>query len=310
MIHLSMNKVTKVLFYPLIRFCEYLGVHHPVLLVKLRYWARFKKLPDLKNPKDLNEKILWSKLYSDTSEWVRLGDKYRVREYVESLGLGDILTRLYAAWFSIEEVNFDILPQKFILKSNNGDGKGQNKIVDKMALGGGTEDLLKLISSWLNKKNVGALGAEPHYRKMKPCVIAEELLTNDKVSAKYSNSIIDYKFWCFGGVPEYIFCVTNRTNETFDIMVYDKDWNAHPEHCVFSSSHRSAEIIPKPKNFERMKEIVAKLSKGFPYLRVDLYNLDGKIYFGELTFSSLGGMMNYFTPQFLLEMGGKVDLES
>ena len=111
-----------------------MGNHFPVTLVKIRYRYVFKKSLDLKSPKDLNEKILWAKLFSDTTEWTRLADKYEVRNYVESLGLGDTLVKLYAVWFSKEEVNFDCLPETFIIKANNGDGKGTNKIIKKSEL--------------------------------------------------------------------------------------------------------------------------------------------------------------------------------
>ena len=86
--NISTNKTLSVILAPVIKFCEYLGNHHPVLLVKIRYFAKFKKMPNLKNPQDLNEKILWLKLFSDTTKWTELADKYKVRKYVESLGLG------------------------------------------------------------------------------------------------------------------------------------------------------------------------------------------------------------------------------
>ena len=99
--------------------------------MKLRYRYVFKKRLDLKNPRDLNEKILWAKLYSDTTRWTELADKHQVRDYVEKIGLGDILVKLYATWYKKEDINWDVLPDKFIIKANNGDGKGTNKIIDK-----------------------------------------------------------------------------------------------------------------------------------------------------------------------------------
>ena len=93
-------------------------------------------------------------------------------------------------------------------------------------------------------------------------------------------------------------------------MTYDLNWIAHPEFSVFNSDYQQGEIMPKPKNFEKMIEIAEKLSQGFPELRVDLYNVQGKIYFGELTFTSQGGFMDYFTPEFLRELGGKFQISS
>lgn len=131
MFHPTLSKSGRFFFAPLIKFCEFLGNHYPELLLMLRYRYVFKKSLDLKNPRDLNEKILWAKLYSDTTRWTELADKRQVRDYVEKLGLGDILVKLYATWYKTEDINWDILPDKFIIKANNGDGKGTNKIIDK-----------------------------------------------------------------------------------------------------------------------------------------------------------------------------------
>lgn len=108
-----------------------MGNHFPETLLKIRYRYVFKKSLNLTNPQDLNEKILWAKLYSDTSKWTELADKRAVRDYVEKIGLGDILVKLYATWYKKEDVNFDVLPETFIIKANNGDGKGTNKIIRK-----------------------------------------------------------------------------------------------------------------------------------------------------------------------------------
>jgi len=134
MFHPTLSKSGRFFFGPLIKLCEFMGKHFPATLLKIRYRYVFKKPLDLKNPKDLNEKILWAKLYSDTTKWTQLADKFEVRKYVESLGLGDTLVKLYAVWYSVNDVNFDMLPESFIIKANNGDGKGTNKIIRKSEL--------------------------------------------------------------------------------------------------------------------------------------------------------------------------------
>ena len=93
-------------------------------------------------------------------------------------------------------------------------------------------------------------------------------------------------------------------------MTYDREWNAHPEYSVFNDNYRKGRLLPKPENFERMREIAEKLSEDFPCVRVDLYNINGDIYFGELTFTSLGGLMNFYTDDFLLRAGDLIDLSS
>lgn len=157
-----------------------MGDHCPVTLLKIRYDFVFKKKLNLKNPRDLNEKILWAKLFSDTSQWTRLADKYEARKYVEEIGLGETLVKLYAVWYKKEDVDFDTLPETFIIKANNGDGKGTNKIIRKAELTPEKmQEYLKIIDEWLHRKNIGALHAEPHYKGMRPCVIAEEVLPCD-----------------------------------------------------------------------------------------------------------------------------------
>lgn len=305
--HPTLSSSGRILLWPVIRFCEFLGTHYPPVLVRLRYWVKFKRRLNLKNPQDLNEKILWAKLYSDTSQWTELADKRRVRDYVERIGLGDILVKLYATWYRVEDVDFEQLPETFIIKANNGDGKGTNKIIRKSELTDKKEKEVKaLIGQWLKKKRIGALSAEPQYKGMRPCVIAEEVLPLEP----NSSSLTDYKMWCFNGRCDYIWICKDRCaggNSAY-VMTYDKSWHPHPEFSVFNSDYLQADVMPKPKNFERMVEIAETLSSGFPECRVDLYNINGKIYFGELTFTSQGGFMDFYTPEFLRMLGEKFDI--
>lgn len=308
MFHPTLSKSGRLFFAPLIKFCEFLGNHYPELLLKLRYRYVFKKSLDLKNPRDLNEKIIWAKLYSDTSRWTELADKYRVRGYVESLGLGDTLVKLYDVWYKKEDVNLDALPDKFIIKANNGDGKGTNKIINKAEFTNPNKkrELISMVDEWLHRRNIGALHAEPQYKGMKPCVVVEEVLPLEKGAT----SLTDYKMWCFNGKCYYTWICNDRSagGNSAHVMTYDMDWNAHPEFSVFNSDYLRGDIIPKPKNFDKMVGIAEKYSKGFPELRVDLYNIDGKIYFGELTFTSQGGFMDFFTPEFNRILGDKFDI--
>lgn len=307
MFHPTLSKSGRFFFAPIIKFCEYLGNHHPEILLKIRYRVVFKKKLNLKDPQDLNEKILWSKLYSDTSRWVDLADKYEVRKYVEGLGLGDILVKLYSVWYSPEEVNLNKLPEEFIIKANNGDGKGTNKIIRKDSSNKDQESQVRqMIRQWLGRKNIGSLHAEPHYNKMRPAVIAEEVLQ----LKDGESTLTDFKLWCFNGKCHYIWACGNRnaTGNSAYVMTYDTQWNAHPEYSVFNSDYKQANVMPRPQNLEKMIEIAERLSMGFPILRVDLYNIDGRIYFGEMTFTSQGGFMDYYTPEFLNHMGQQVSI--
>lgn len=314
MIHPTLSKRGRIICAPVISFFCFLGKRNPELLLKIRYYLTFGKRLNLNNPQNLNEKILWAKLYSDTSDWSVLADKYKVRDYVVKKGLGSCLVKLYGCWDKIQDFDFSQLPENFILKANNGDGKGTNmpvrgksKLTDDQK-----KDIIKTIDGWLHRKNIGLLHAEPHYKAIHPMIIAEELLS----IPEEESSLIDYKLWCFNGKVHYIFTCSDRSEggASVHIMLYDKNWNACPQYLIFSSNYPKGEIIPKPANLDKMIEIAETLSKGFPELRVDLYNLEpenkkGKIYFGELTFTSLGGLMYYFSPEFLQKAGSLFNIE-
>lgn len=278
----------------------------PIQIARLKHFYKFHKFPNYEHPTDINEKINWIKFYGDTSHWADLADKFKVREYVESLGLKEILVPLYGRWDKASDVNWNTLPNQFVLKVNNGCG---DVLVccDKERLNKSfvVKEYDKLVSTIY-----GDVTGEPHYAKIQPCIIAEKLLDIKKQPISTS-SLIDYKIWCFNGKPYCTFCAWNRSSKGIDVGVYDIEWNYHPEWLVFTSHYRKGkELIPKPINYEYMLEIAARLSFGFPVLRVDLYEVDAKIYFGELTFTSLGGFMDYFTPEVLIDMGNHVVLET
>lgn len=168
----------------------------PATLTKIYYKDKMHKPLNLKNPKDLNEKIQWLKLYSDTSMWPVLADKYRMRQYVADHKLGHMLTKLYGVWERTEDIDFNSLPEKFVIKLNNGCGdaiivKDKSKI-DERAI----QKKMRIAL----KKRFGVDSCEPHYLKIPPRIIAEELLEDPSVSS-FSRSLVDYKLWCFDGVP-------------------------------------------------------------------------------------------------------------
>ena len=278
----------------------------PITTVKLRFLIRFKRFPDLKHPHDLNEKILYLKLFSDTSQWTQLADKYKVRDYVKSCGLESILIPLYGVWERVEDIPFDELPQRFILKANNGDGKGTNVKVDKAKMSDADwASLRKRLQEWLSANHIGALSGEPQYRDIKPMILAEELLP----CGEGETSLIDYKLWSFNGEPYSFLICSERQEDGFHTTVdcYDMNWNRFPENMQ-ASPHISVatKAIPRPACLDEMIEVARKLSKPFPEVRVDLYAVNGKLYFGEMTFTSLGGMMDYYTPEYLRKMGERV----
>lgn len=277
------------------------------MVAKARYKKTFGRFPDFNHPKNLNEKILWLSLHSDISQWTRLADKYSVREYVKEKGLEDTLVQLYGVWEKAEDIEWSKLPESFVLKTTN--GSGTNIIVnDKKQLG--INQATVTIDKWLHTQ-IARTTTEFHYKNIKPLVIAEEFLRNPADIEAFSSTLIDYKVWCFNGKAQYVWACSNRVGISTEVAMFDRDWNYHPEMSVFTEHYKEqSNLVPKPKNLLRMLEIAEILSKGFPVVRVDLYNLDGKIYFGEMTFTSLGGQMDFYTQDALLKMGNMVDISN
>ena len=271
-------------------------------LAELLYENEFNRKINWEHPEDLNQWINWISFNSDTSQWPQLADKLAVREYVKEKGFGDILIPLLGKWENPEYISFDNLPDKFVLKANNGSGDVR-VILDK-----NKEDLgeiRKYFQSILGTK-FGKESAEPHYLKIKPYVIAEALLDKEKQSIP-STSLIDYKFWCFNGKPVCCFVVTDRSKESFTVDLYtaDDNWGKIDKgNLVFDHHHKpSLQSLPKPQNLQKMILIASELSKGLPQSRIDLYEVDDKVYFGEITLTSMCGRMKYFTPSYLNVLG-------
>lgn len=286
------------------RMAARIGRKHPELITRIRYRLRFHKKLNLDNPRNLNEKIQYLSLRTDTSEWTRLTDKYAVREYVEECGLGHILNRLYGVWDSAAEIEFNDLPDKFIIKTTHGSG---DAILVRDKKTADLEGIRRRVAATLNE-TYGLSEGNPHYSRIKPRVVVEELIENDPESARYSSSLIDYKIWCFNGKAYYIWACTSRTAHSTKVMTYDSGWNAHPEYSVFNSHYMRDGLIPRPENLKLMLENAERLAAPFPVVRVDLFNLAGRIVFGEMTFTSLGGLMDFYTDAFLLETGLKIEL--
>lgn len=255
---------------------------------------------DWDNPRDLNEKINWMKLYSDTTEWTRLADKYLARDYIkEKLG-EDVLPKLYGVWKRAEDIDFDKLPDSFVMKTNHGCG-GVVVVEDKSELD--TEKVRKEMAEAVSHK-FGYKTLEPHYMKIPPVIMAEQLIEND---ADFSTSIVDYKVWCINGIPQCILMCSDRTGKKCTLSWYDPEWNFLPD--VNSGRHAGDyKEIPRPVCLEQMLEYATTLAEGFPQVRVDFYIEKGRLYVGELTFTSQGGYMDYLSRDFSLKLGEKVPL--
>ena len=259
---------------------------------------------DMITPKHLIEKITWLQFNTDTSLWTLCADKFRMREYVNHCGLSSYLPILYGHWDNLDSFNISTLPNEFVLKANNGCGtviivKDKTKIE--------VNALIKTMKSWLSRP-YGYHGAQTHYLRIKPCILAEEVLSNTGVQKTLSPlSLIDYKIWCFNGEPECCLITYNRTAKGIYIDMYDLQWNRIDNFLQGTSHcHLNKDIlIPKPICWEEMLKIAKTLAQPFQEVRVDLYVVNDKPYIGELTFTSGYG---YFTEDYYNFLGNKIEL--
>lgn len=288
------------------KYLKYRVNKNPILEINRYYNFVFGRNADLENPRSLIEKIYWMQLNLDTSMWTLCSDKYRVRHFIHNLGLSEYLPKLYGCWSNPYEIDFEKLPQSFVLKLNNGCGSVilvKNKsIIDQ-------KKIIKQLLQWL-KIPFGYSGFEPHYLKINPCILAEELLIQGEEQNNFSPfSIVDYKVWCINGIPESIFVGYNRTSNKLSMALFDIEWNSLSEKLLNTDcdTYYPETIIPRPLCLSKMLEMAQQISSSFPECRVDFYIVDNQPVIGEMTFSSGYG---YFTEEYYNYLGDKIDLSS
>lgn len=264
------------------------------------YKKKFGRNINWGNPTEFNEKLRWIQFNGDTSLWSLLADKYRVRQYIEEKGFGEILVPFYGVWESAEDIDFDSLPDRFILKTNHGSG-GIFAVTNKNKAN--KEEIVKNLQKGLDTP-FGISSVEPHYLKIPHRVIAEGLLQND---APFSSSIVDYKIFCFHGEPLIIGVYYDRDNtiHKLNATYYDKDWIRRDE-WIKPSDREGAKDVPRPVTLDRMLTIARELCKPFPFVRFDLYESDGKVYFGEFTFTPDGCKGGRLNPEIFDWLGAKI----
>lgn len=264
-------------------------------LLKKWYKKRTGRELNLENPKSFNEKIQWLKLYDNSPLKTKLADKYLVREWIkENLG-EEYLIPLLGVYDSFDEIDFDKLPDKFVLKANHGCAwniivKDKQKFDKKKAK--------KKFDKWMKRNYALKAGFEMQYKDIPPKIVAEAFIQDSK------GELNDYKVLCFNGEPKFIWIDQGRfSNRTENI--YDTKWNLQPFLLTYENSK---EEVPPPKNLETMIEFARKLSKDFALVRVDFYNVDGKIYFGEMTFTSASGVDVFKPAEYDLKLGEMLEL--
>ena len=279
------NKISKLFFRIITKIS-------PKLATKILFVIRTGKKPNLKNPKTFNEKTTVLKLdyFNKNQKFANLADKYEVRKYIENKGLSNILNELYAVYDNANEIDFDKLPNQFVIKCTH--GCGFNIICrDKSKL-----DINKTkeqLNRWMKQK-YGYETQELHYTKIKPRIIIEKYLGDQT-----NKMLIDYKIYCFNGVPKCILVCSEREKK-LKLSYYDLKWNRIDYE---DKNWSSKENIKKPKNLDKMIEYAAILSKDIKYVRVDFYDFDGVIIFGELTFTPACCCAPYYSDRGDIELG-------
>jgi len=260
-------------------------------------WKSGGRAVNLEHPVRFSEKLQWYKLHHRDPLMQRCADKYAARSYLQEIGYGHLLNDLYGVYGSVREIDFDALPRQFVLKAAH--GSGFNIIVpDKAKLN--RFQARRMLSSWL-RQEIFWHGREWVYHGMPRRIIAERFLQDD------TGELRDYKFFCFNGVPRFMQLEVGRFTDHNTRNFYDMDWKL----CPFGKElpHNPNIQVAKPAQFEEMKQIAANLCKPFQYVRVDLYQVGGKVYFGELTFFPASGAPDFVPDEYDTIVGNLWKLE-
>ena len=256
-------------------------------MVRLQYRIKLNRRLNLDEPKRFTEKIQWYKLYYRNPVMKECINKYTVREFVKEKGLDTILIPLYAHYKWVEDIEWDKLPDSFIIKTQHGGG-GLDVIIVPQKKESSKEKIVAELHYSKGKTPQKSGGREWAYGRLDTGIVVEKLLVNhDNPEA----GINDYKFFCYNGHAKFIIVDVDRYIE-HKRNFYDRDWN---DLHITSDCDAIDREIERPENLEEMLNVAEKLSEDFPYVRVDLYSVDGKVYFGELTFYPWSGYVQY-TP--------------
>ena len=255
--------------------------------LKLLYKAKMGKKLNLDNPQTFNEKLQWLKLYDRNPEYTKMVDKYEAKKYVASIIGEEYIIPTLGVWDCFDDIDFDKLPDQFVLKCTHDSG-GLVICKNKSTLD--IQQTRKKINHCL-KRNYYLNTREWPYKNVKPRIIAEKYMEDEINDQPGNPDLRDYKFFAFAGQVKALFIATERqaAEETkFDF--FDGDFH----HLDFTNGHPNASIPPlKPTGFDEMKQLASRLSKGIPQVRVDFYEVNGRVYFGELTFSHWSGLVPF-----------------
>lgn len=270
----------------------------PKLELKILFFLKQGYRLNLKNPKTYNEKLNWQKIFYHNAEMSLCSDKYLVRDYLKRRGCSEYLNDLLWSGYDPNCIPYDKLPNQFVIKVTHGSGfniicKNKEQINKKL--------IKKRLTSWLKTKYIKCYG-ECWYNRERPRIIVEKYLENND-----SKPLFDYKFFCFDGKPTYVYVDTWKDGK-HHINMYDVKLT-RLDNVSLGYPTDFDTLVEKPPNYDEMLLLAHKLSTGFPHVRVDMYNVNNKIVFGEMTFSKGAGFDKILPFDFDLEMGSFFKLE-
>lgn len=294
-----MNKFIRKQLLRIVLRCSSLFNNMEELHLRILFYLHMGRKLDLKNPKTLNEKMQWLKLYDRRPEYRYMVDKITAKDYATKMLGSEYVVPLLGVWDKPEDIDFDSLPDKFVLKTNHSGGNtGVIVCKDKSKLN--KQDVIKKLNKSL-KSDISVSLREWVYKSMKKQVFAEELLESS------TGEIDDYKFYCFDGYADAVLVCVDRQIGEPKFYFFDENWQLK-RHNKRGKEAPADFTLPRPENLNEMFRIARLLSKGIPHLRVDLYNVDGKIYFGETTFFTASGFDANRLPEADLYFGNLTKL--
>lgn len=268
------------------------------LYIQLYYMARFKRICNFKNPKTFNEKLQWLKLNDHNPKYSLMVDKFEAKKIVCKAIGEEYIIPTYGIWDKFEDIDFDKLPNQFVLKCTHDSG---GLVICKDKTKFDISAAKKIINECL-KINYYYVGRERPYKNVRPRIIAEKYMEDSE-----STELRDYKFFCFDGKVEFLYLSEGLSDhETARISFITKDWKIAP---FKRGDYNGFEKLPtKPEKLDKMIELAEKLSKNIPHLRVDFYYINNSIYFGELTFFTCSGFIPFSPPEWDLKLGDLIKL--
>ena len=283
------------------RLLRRMGLVPDEIYLKNLYRCQMGENLDFENPRNFTQKLQWLKLYYHKPEFTTMVDKYAVKKYIaEKIGEKYVVP-LLGVWDRPEDIQWDLLPDKFVLKTTYGGGGNVVICKDKSKL---DKDKAVRKLHKLSKMNISKSLCEWPYKNVPKRIIAEQLLEDNGLRNIDSNVLLDYKWFCFDGVPKLMY-ISNDAGTTPHTDFFDMDFN----HLPIRMKDPNSEVLPeKPAQFEMMKELASKLSERIPFVRVDFYVVNNQIYFGELTFYHASGLARINPEEWNYKLGEWIQL--